>query len=97
MKNYRLPETCYAHDLETGDPVLIFNGTSTRLPFHGVHVDTANELLGVTPQQREAMLIGSHFGWDSPGCDPDLFLPDGAIDKDKYLLLIERVRMAAHL
>lgn len=31
--------------------------------------DEFNDLLGVTPAQREAMLIGSMFGYDVPGAN----------------------------
>ncbi|MBZ0094568.1 MAG: hypothetical protein K8H75_04185 [Sulfuricella sp.] len=30
-----------------------------------------NKSAGVTPVQAEAMHIGSSFGWDAPGADPD--------------------------
>lgn len=30
-----------------------------------------NQRNGVTPQQAEAMEIGSMFGWEIPGADPD--------------------------
>ena len=35
----------------------------------------ANMALGITPAQVEAMTIGSAFGWDVPGADPDRY-PD---------------------
>jgi len=33
--------------------------------------DSLNESEGVTGEQREAMLWGSMFGWDTPGANPN--------------------------
>ena len=35
-----------------------------------VVADRINKALDVSPQQREAMLIGSMMGWDCPGARP---------------------------
>jgi len=35
-----------------------------------------NDCLGVTPLQAECMLVGSMFGWDVPGADPDHYKAD---------------------
>lgn len=32
-----------------------------------------NARLGVTPTQAECMLVGSMFGWDTPGANPSHF------------------------
>jgi len=32
-----------------------------------------NTEMGVTPEQREAMEIGSIFGWEVPGANPDIY------------------------
>jgi hypothetical protein len=40
-------------------------GTAARLV-----ADRMNRALGVTPQQREAMLIGSMMGWECPAARP---------------------------
>ncbi len=32
---------------------------------------------GITPAQQEAMLVGSMFGWDVPGADPDHYDKEG--------------------
>lgn len=34
-------------------------------------VGVLNGRLGVTPREKEAMIVGSMFGWDMPGADPD--------------------------
>lgn len=35
-----------------------------------------NSRAGVTPEQAEAMQIGSMFGWEVPGADPDNHKPE---------------------
>lgn len=35
------------------------------------NADDLNKLVGVTPQQREAMLCGFLFGWNVPGANPN--------------------------
>lgn len=37
-----------------------------------------NKRLGVTPAQRDAMEVGSMFGWDVPGADPKKYEADYA-------------------
>jgi hypothetical protein len=39
------------------------------------------EIYGVTPNQRAAMEMGSMFGWESPGADPDVYNMDGSLKK----------------
>lgn len=36
-------------------------------------VRDVNRHLGVSPSQREALLAGSLYGWDSPAADPSLY------------------------
>jgi hypothetical protein len=36
---------------------------------------------GISKAQREAMEIGSQFGWDVPGANPDLYNEDGKFIK----------------
>lgn len=38
--------------------------------FDGQSADVLNAAAGVTPAQREAMLVGSMFGWHAPAADP---------------------------
>lgn len=39
-----------------------------------ISADDLNEQHGVTPAQREAMLIGSMMGWTVPGANPDFWV-----------------------
>lgn len=70
-----LPEVCYSADAGPGELVAIKRGQMGYYP-----VDTyqehwqaeamaanKNRLLGVTAEQRQAMVIGSMFGWHVPG------------------------------
>jgi hypothetical protein len=40
-------------------------------------IDKLNNALGVTLQQREAMVVGSMFGWGVPGANPDNYDDEG--------------------
>lgn len=46
-------------------------------------VDAENARLGVTPAQREAMLAGSMFGWDTPAANPDMYDAEGMFSREK--------------
>lgn len=82
---WNLPEFCYA--VMIGDPeqaILIKRGDSGYRPYTKGHppqveafVNDRNELLGVTPAQREAMIAGSMFGWHTPGADPSNYDAEG--------------------
>ena len=37
-------------------------------------VKSLNDDMGVTPEQREAMVNGSMFGWHTPSADPDRYV-----------------------
>lgn len=78
----KLPDTCFTYVKseneigmikcgETGYyPVKLKNsGTFTEHPQD--IVDRMNRELGVTHAEVMAMEIGSMFGWDVPGADPD--------------------------
>ena len=70
----RLPPMCHARHPTDGTIVLIRRG---EMGFQPVETTLSAELLNAllepvpTPRQIEAMLIGSMFGWDVPGADPD--------------------------
>ncbi len=67
-----LPEECLAKLPSTDEVIVIRRGESG---YHATDwgeqadewVDRKNARLGVTPAQREAMLVGSLFGWEMKG------------------------------
>jgi len=74
-----LPEMCFSVLPDTGQLICIKRGESgyypsdwsTRDKERNIQIaDDGNESLGVTPAQRQAMEMGSMFGWDLPGADP---------------------------
>ncbi|MBP3508248.1 DUF4314 domain-containing protein [Oscillibacter sp.] len=74
-----LPEMCYSVQESTGDLIVIKRGEAgyydctynTDDKQKNVELaDYNNAKLGVTPEQRKAMEIGSLCGWDVPGADP---------------------------
>jgi hypothetical protein len=60
----------------TNEPILIISGHKGYwpAPTPDFDVDAYNRDLGVTPAQRMAKQIGSIFGFDAPGADPDCHL-----------------------
>ena len=71
-----LPMHCYSTHPETKKPILISYAEQgfypVRIP-EGSTVESFNKALGVTPAQRQAMEIGSMFGWRVPGANPKTF------------------------
>ena len=74
-----LPELCFSVLPGTGDLICIKRGESGYYPSdwstndkeqNAELADYNNERLGVTPEQRQAMEVGSMAGWDVPGADP---------------------------
>jgi hypothetical protein len=74
-----LPELCFSVLPGTGDLICIKRGESGYYPSDWSTADKEqnveladynNERLGVTPEQRQAMEVGSMAGWDVPGADP---------------------------
>lgn len=75
-KKTGLPELCYSvHNLSKDKVILIRRGESgyyqTDLTGGRPTVDGLNAKLGVTRFQEEAMIIGSMWGWDVPGANPE--------------------------
>lgn len=77
-----LPELCYAIDPVTDRAVILQRGTSgyypvdhDKFPFAkrdpAAFVLQQNTAMQITDEQREAMIFGSMFGWDTPGADPE--------------------------
>ena len=71
VKNTGAGRICY----DTEAPVIAVK--RGEYGYHPIHTtataDELNERRGVTPAMREAMLVGSMFGWHVPGADPDTY------------------------
>ena len=77
----KLPETCYGVDKTSRELIIIKRNEmgyykTAWAPFDSVKEAQAianeyNGKMGVTRAQAAAMSIGSMFGWDVPGADPD--------------------------
>jgi hypothetical protein len=68
----KLPEICASVNAVDGSPIFIRRGVMGywKAPL-AIDVDAFNAERGITPEQREAMEVGSMFGWEVPGADPD--------------------------
>jgi hypothetical protein len=69
----KLPGICAASHPITGAPILISAGESGYypLPPH-FDVEAFNKRNGITCAEVDAMVIGSMFGWNSPGANPSI-------------------------
>ena len=69
----RLPAYCASRLPTTGEPILIERGVKGYFPapYPDFDVDRYNRDAKITNAQRMAMEIGSIFGFDVPGADPD--------------------------
>lgn len=77
----QLPWVC-AHRLEsTGEVILIVRGEDGYIPAKGLvsNADDFNRLLGIDAFQAEAMQTGSMFGWETGGCDPNVYREKGLV------------------
>lgn len=81
-----LPECCYGVINTTGELIIIKNGESgyyrtdysTDNKKENIELKNFyNDRLGVTKLEEECMLIGSMFGWDVPGANPNNYDKDG--------------------
>lgn len=71
--DYRLPPFCGSRLPSTGEPIMIGRDHKGYWPLEpDFDPDLFNRDLGVTNAQRMAMEIGSIFGWDVPGANPDM-------------------------
>jgi len=85
MKTKRkMPSCCYSVLGTTNEVILIKYGESGYYNVKNKFIDTLekaedfvkthNEMLGVLPEERLAMEIGSMFGWNVTGADPQCYL-----------------------
>lgn len=83
----KLPEYCYGVNLTSKTVIIIKRGESgyyktNMAPFATIEeaqsiADEYNDRLGVTKDQASAMSVGSMFGWDVPGANPDNYDTEG--------------------
>lgn len=80
-----LPETCFATMPGMGDLIIIKRGEAGYYPSvweTGNEVenqkiaDINNQKRGITPAQVKAMLVGSMFGFDVPGANPQVYFDE---------------------
>lgn len=78
-KRFQLPDVCYTILESTGQLIHIIKGKEGYgIPAWNTDsaeenrklADLFNEQLGITPAQKQAMEVGSMFGWNTPGADP---------------------------
>lgn len=69
----KLPPYCASRLRTTNEPILLKSGHKGYwlAPTKDFDVEKFNKARRVTPAQRMAMEIGSIFGFDVPGADPD--------------------------
>ncbi len=92
-----LPEYCFSSDNVTRKLIRIKAGESGFYPAHthpevkiaARHLENIDDLadrlnaeMGVTKAQREAMEIGSMWGWEVPGANPNAYNEDGSFKKE---------------
>lgn len=69
-----LPEMCATIMPNTLEPIVVKRGQSGHWPLpDGMTIERVNQVFKATPPQIAAMLVGSMFGWDVPGADPDRY------------------------
>jgi hypothetical protein len=67
----------FVNQPSSGEIVVVKEGEKgyyeTLEPMTQDHADVLNERLGVDEQMKQAMLVGSMFGWDVPGALPEIY------------------------
>lgn len=73
MSNDKLPNRSFATHPTTGRVVKITKNVAgyEEINCGQLTAEMMNEIANVSPEQAEAMLVGSMFGWDVPGANPD--------------------------
>ncbi|GAB3051228.1 hypothetical protein [Virgibacillus ainsalahensis] len=74
MTKLPLPAYCFANHPVTGEVVKIERGKHGYIETDcGTSAGEKNISINVMPQQAEAMMKGSMYGWYSPGADPNVY------------------------
>ena len=66
-----LPTMCLVNHPTEAEIVAIYKGQSGYYSTCVEDVEIANKAMNITPEQVQAMLIGSMFGWHVKGAHPD--------------------------
>lgn len=84
----KLPELCWIKISSTNELAIVKRGVRGYFPqskenkiYSSGDLDRLNKELGVTKAQMEAMRVGSMWGWDAKGADPDNYSEDGMFIK----------------
>lgn len=83
--NPKLPAMSAAKSPVDGSLIFVKQGTNGYFVPHQIGVepdvdpDVWNEANDITKAEAEAMLVGSMFGWDCKGADPDNYDADGKL------------------
>ncbi len=84
--SHRLPDMCWSITeaegrlicIQKGKPGYALSEWDTGDPARNCRIaDYNNQRLGVTSEQKAAMVHGSLFGWDTPGADPKAYEKHG--------------------
>lgn len=78
-----LPEFCYGVLKSTGETIVIKVGETGYFKSEDQRpADELNEIIEVTKAQRMAMEVGSMFGWEVHGANPNNWTEDGKLKKE---------------
>lgn len=79
-----LPDMCFSHNEVSNKVVILKKGVIGYFEYDNPGQQTCDELndsIGVSKAQAAAMKIGSMFGWDVPGANPENYDDNGKLIK----------------
>ena len=90
----KLPDYCFIDHPVTGQCIMVRKGEHNyfELEFPESPAKTASEMnvaAGVTIQQAKAMKVGTMFGWDALGADPDNYDENGNFREQKVVMIMQ--------